>query len=190
MNLVLVTDSIEGLNPLIRAASAAGWFVLKQIGPNDQASLAVKELDLDAVVFVTDEIDRHTLKEMELINKQSPVPVVVMTRDNSQSSIDAAVKAGCTTYVVDCADPERIGSLLQVARAKFFETQRLSKELEKTRNELADRKLIDRAKGIIMQSRGISEDEAFKALRKLAMDKNKRIGEVAEQVISAAEVLV
>jgi len=190
MDLILVTDSIEGLNPLIKAASTAGWRVRKHIGPNDQASLSVKEVHPDAVVFVTDEVDRQTLKEMKAINEDSPVPIVLMTRDNSQDSIDAAVKAGCTAYVVDCADPERIGSLLQVAKAKFSETQRLSTELEKTRNELADRKSTDRAKGIIMQARGLSEDEAYKALRKLAMDKNKRIGEIAEQIIAAAEILV
>ncbi|MFW2438570.1 MAG: ANTAR domain-containing response regulator [Arenicellales bacterium] len=190
MDLILVTDSIEGLNPLIKAASTAGWRVRKHIGPNDQASLSVKEVHPDAVVFVTDEVDRQTLKEMKAITEDSPVPIVLMTRDNSQDSIDAAVKAGCTAYVVDCADHERIGSLLQVAKAKFSETQRLSTELEKTRNELADRKSTDRAKGIIMQARGLSEDEAYKALRKLAMDKNKRIGEIAEQVIAAAEILV
>ena len=190
MDLILVTDSIEGLNPLIQAASTAGWRVRRHIGPNDQASLSVQEVLPDAAVFVTDEVDRHTLKEMKAITEKNPVPIVVMTRDNSQDSIDAAVKAGCTTYVVDCSDPQRIGSLLQVAKAKFSETQRLNRELEKTRNELADRKSIVRAKGIIMQARGISEDEAYKALRKLAMDRNMRISEISDQIIAAAEVLV
>lgn len=190
MDLFLVTDSLEGLNALINATAAAGWRVSKHIGPNDQASHHVKERRPDAVVFVTDEVDRPTLRDMRAISETSPVPIVVMTRDKSEASIDAAVKAGTTAYVVDCADPNRIGPLLQVARSRFAEIQRLNNELVKTRSELADRKIIDRAKGIIMKARGLSEDEAFKAMRKLAMDRNKRISEVAEQIIAAAEVLV
>lgn len=190
MDLFLVTDSLEGLNPLIDAATAAGWTVSRHIGPNDQASLHVRQHKPDAVVFVTDEVDRPTLKEMSAITETAPVPIVVMTRDKSETAIDAAVKAGSTAYVVDCSDPNRIGSLLQVARSRFTEIQRLNQELEKTRTELADRKVIDRAKGIIMQARGLTEDEAFKAMRKLAMDRNKRISDVAEQIIAAAEVLV
>ena len=79
MDLILVTDSIEGMNPLIKAASAAGWCVRKHIGSNDKASLYVKEFHPDAVVFVTDEVDRKTLKEMKAITEDNPAPIVVMT---------------------------------------------------------------------------------------------------------------
>ncbi len=190
MDLYLITDSQEGHAPLIDAASTAGWTVSRHSGPIDQASLHIQQLQPDAAVFVTDAVDDLVLQEMRNIRDSAPLPIVVMTRDKSEEAIDAAVKAGTTAYVVDCSDPGRIGSLLKVARSRFAEIQRLNRELDKTRSELADRKVIDRAKGIIMQARGLSEDEAFKAMRKLAMDRNKRISEVAEQIIAAAEVLV
>ena len=91
---------------------------------------------------------------------------------------------------MDCSDTGRIDLLLKVAQTRFKEQQSLHKELQDTKNALEARKLIDRAKGIIMKQKSLSEDEAYKAMRKLAMNHNRRIGEIAEQIIAASEVLV
>ncbi len=116
--------------------------------------------------------------------------MIIFTRDSQPDSIVDAVKAGASTYVVDCHDAERLGSLLGVAKARFDEQQRLKGELQQTKKALYDRKNVEKAKGIIMKTKSLSEDQAYSAMRKLAMNRNKRIGEIAEQVISAAEVLV
>ena len=98
------------------------------------------------------------------------------------------VRGGGSKSALSTPLPEN--SLLEVAKARFDEQQRLKKELLQTRSALQDRKCIEKAKGIIMSSRNLSEDQAYQALRKLAMNRNKRLGEIAEQIISASEVLV
>jgi response regulator NasT len=130
------------------------------------------------------------MSEMSAITEKRPIPMLVYTRDSRPDSIDTAVKAGATAYVVDCNDPERLGPLLDVARYRFEEQQRLKQELLLTKSALQDRKRIEKAKGIIMKTKRLSEDQAYKAMRKLAMNHNKRMGEIAEQIISASEVLV
>lgn len=190
MDLVVVTDGYEDTVALVDAAASAGWQVVRVVNITANPAVLVVETEPDAVVFVVDQLGDNIIREMATIREKYPLPVVVMTHDKLPESIDAAVAVGCTTYVVDCSDPGRIPTLLQVAKSRFRSTQRLSRELEKTRTELADRKYIDRAKGILMETRGVGENEAFQLLRKMAMDRNKRLGEVAEQIIAAAEVLI
>jgi len=105
------------------------------------------------MIIVNDEIDRSVLREMRAISEKRPTPMLVFTRDSQQESIDLAVKAGATAYVVDCNDPERLVSLLGVAKARFEEQQRLKKELAQTKNALQERKSVEKAKGIIMISK-------------------------------------
>jgi len=93
-------------------------------------------------------------------------------------------------YVVDCDNVERIGVLLEVAMVRFNNSQQLKKELHKARMTLAERNSVEKAKGIIMRQRKINEDTAYQLLRKLAMDRNRRIGEIAEEMIAAAEILI
>ena len=190
MDLILVADCLDSSQPLLRAASKAGYRILKLIGPDDEASHYVDTLCPDAMIIVSDEMDRPILREMRTITEKHPTPMLVFTRDAQNESIDLAVKAGATAYVVDCNEPERLPTLVGVARARFDEQQRLKKELLQTRNALQERKSVEKAKGIIMKSKRLSEDQAYKAMRKLAMNSNKRMGEIAEQIISASEVLV
>ncbi|MBT8134722.1 MAG: ANTAR domain-containing protein [Gammaproteobacteria bacterium] len=190
MDLILVADNLDSAQPLLRVASKSGYRIVKLIEVDADASRYVESLRPDALIVLSDEIDRLVLRQMKAITAKQPLPMVVFTRDSNPDSIDAAVKAGASTYVVDCNDPERLGSLLGVARSRFDEQQRLQKELLQTKIALSDRKNVERAKGIIMKTKSVSEDQAYNAMRKLAMNHNKRIGEIAEQIISASEVLV
>ena len=190
MDLILVADCLDSTQPLLKVASKAGYRIMKLIESNDDTSSYVESLRPDAVIYISDEIDRLLLRQMRTITERQPVPMVVFTRDSTAGSIDAAVKAGATAYVIDCNDPERLGSLLGVAKARFDEQQRLKNELVQTKNALFERKNVEKAKGIIMKTKSLSEDQAYSAMRKLAMNHNKRIGEIAEQIISASEVLV
>lgn len=190
MNLILVADNLDNSRSIIMAAATAGYFVVKQVGPQDDASSYVDQLHPDGMIVISDEMDRETLREMRNVTHESPLPIVVFTRDDKDESISAAVKAGASAYVVDCTDPGRIGSLMRVAQLRFNEQQLLKKELTDTKNALQARKQIDKAKGIIMKQKGLSEDLAYQAIRKLAMNHNKRIGDIADQIIAAAEVLI
>lgn len=190
MDLILVADCLDSTRPLLKVASKAGYRIMKLIESNDDASHYVTSLRPDVLIFISDEIDRTLLRQMRAITEKLPTTMIVFTRDAQSDSINAAVKAGASTYVVDCHEPERLGSLIDVARARFEEQERLKKELFQTKNALNDRKNVEKAKGIIMKTKSLSEEQAYNALRKLAMNHNKRIGEIAEQIISAAEVLV
>jgi response regulator NasT len=190
MELLLVADSLDRSQPLLRVASDVGYHILRSIGIDDGASKYVDTLRPDAVIIVTKKIDHIVLREMSAINERHPTPMLIFTHDSQPASIDAAVKAGAGSYVVDCHKPERLATLLGIAVTRFEEQQRLKSDLLQTKNALQERKSVEKAKGIIMKSKSLSEDQAYKAMRKLAMNHNKRIGEIAEQIISASEVLV
>jgi response regulator NasT len=190
MDLILVADCPDSSQPLLRAASKSGYRILKLIGPNDEVGRYVNSLRPDAIIIVSDEIDRSVLREMRAVSKTRPTPILVFTRDSQPDSIDSAVKAGATVYVVDCNESGRLGSLLGVAKARFDEQQRMKQELWQTKIALQERKTVEKAKGIIMKSKSLSEDQAYQAMRKIAMNRNKRMAEIAEQIISASEILV
>ena len=190
MDLLIVADSVERTQPLLHAAGEAGYRMVKFVGPNDEVALYASSMEVDAIVFVCDEIERAELREMRSITESCPMPMLVLTRDARQTSIDAAVRAGVSAYVVDCVDLSRLASLLQVAHARFNQHRELINELNTARSALEQRKVIEKAKGIIMRQRNLDEDHAYRAMRKLAMDHNKKIAEVAGQIVTAAEVLL
>ena len=190
MDLIFVTDSLSSTQPLIEVAHKLGHRVLKYIGSDDEVAHYVESMHPDALIFICNEIDRTALREMRSVSEKSPTPILVFTRDTDAASIDAAVKAGASSFVVDCDDSTRLGSLLDVAKVRFKEQQRLINELQQTKKALNERKTIEKAKGIIMQTKNLNEDQAYNAMRKLAMSHNKSIAELAEQIITAAEVLV
>jgi response regulator NasT len=115
--------------------------------------------------------------------------VVLFTDEDDRSIIREAVRSGVTAYIVDGLAAERVVPIVQVAVARFEDYQTLKTERDLAQQKLAERKVVERAKGILMSKRGMSEDEAYHALRKMAMEKKLRMGEVAERVISMADLL-
>jgi response regulator NasT len=124
-----------------------------------------------------------------MLNQDQPKPIVLFAERSDDETIAAAMRAGVSAYVVDALNPKLLKSIMQVAIARFREFQALRRELEETRTKLAERKLIDKAKGLLMQHKSLSEQDAYQALRKLAMDRNQRIGDVARNVIAVMELL-
>lgn len=190
MDLLLVTDGRQDTGPLVAAAVEANWRVVMELAPDELVRRGAQGMTADAVVILCERIDTAPVRVLQALSAARHLPVVVITRDARPGSIEAAVQAGATGYVVDCADPKRIGPLLEVARVRFREQQRLRTELHKAKTSLAERKNVDRAKAILMQQKHLSEAQAYQTLRKLAMSRNKRLGEVASDIILAAEVLI
>ena len=124
------------------------------------------------------------------MNKNMPRPVVIFTLEDGQTTIRDAVKAGVSAYIVDGLDPRRIKPIVEVARARFEDTQALRRELDEISQKLSDRKLVDKAKGVLMKARGIDEDAAYHAMRKLAMERGQTMAKVARDVIDMARVLL
>ncbi|MEF3076866.1 ANTAR domain-containing protein [Methylobacter sp. Wu1] len=128
------------------------------------------------------------LKMVLDINQNHSIPVVMFAEDQQTDTINKVIKAGVSAYIVDGLEPKRIKSIVEIAIARFKEQQALKEELKKTKTQLEDRKHIDRAKAILIKSQGYSEDEAYRALRKLAMDRKMSLGDMAKNVIAMAEL--
>lgn len=128
------------------------------------------------------------LKMVLDINQHHSIPVVMFAEDQQTDTINKVIKAGVSAYIVDGLEPKRIKSIVEIAIVRFKEQQALKEELKKTKTQLEDRKHIDRAKAILIKSQGYSEEEAYHALRKLAMDRKISLGDMAKNVIAMAEL--
>ena len=160
-------------------------------------TLKLKELDVmkivqtlnpDVVVLNLYAPNEAVLRTIVDINQNCSLPVVIFAEDQQTETINKVIKAGVSAYIVDGLEPKRIKFIIDIAIARFKEQQALKDELKKTKTQLEDRKLMDRAKAILIKSQGYTEDQAYHALRKLAMDRNIAIGEMAKNVISMAEL--
>jgi response regulator NasT len=149
----------------------------------------VESFTPDVIIIEVDSPSRDTLEHLAIINEHNPKPVVVFSNDDDSALIGKAIRSGVSAYVVDGLAHNRVLGILEVAMTRFREYQALKEELMQVKSQLADRKVIEKAKGFLMKQKGIDEDTAFKALRKMAMDKGKGVAEVAAAVVSVAELL-
>ncbi|WP_181699469.1 ANTAR domain-containing response regulator [Chthonobacter albigriseus] len=146
-------------------------------------------LDPDVVIIDLENPSRDVLEQMFQVSRVVSRPVAMFVDQSDAQMIEAAVDAGVSAYVVDGLKKERIKAIVDMAISRFNAFSKLKRELDEAKSELAERKLIERAKGILMKHRGLSEAEAHAALRKTAMNENKRMAEIAQSVITAASLL-
>jgi len=149
----------------------------------------VAEHSPDVVLIDTESPSRDVLEQLAVMSSSAPRPVVLFTEDAEDDTIRAALRAGVSAYIVDGISPARLDPIMRVAMERFQADQKLRAELDDTRGRLEERKLVERAKGILMKQRGVSEDEAFTALRSHAMDRGIRLAEAAKQVIDISALL-
>lgn len=149
----------------------------------------IVDVDPDVIFMDLENPNRDVLEQMFQVSRVVHRPVAMFVDSSDASMIEAAVEAGVGAYVVDGLRKERVQPILDMCISRFKVFARLRDELERTRVALEDRKLIERAKGILMQQRRLREDEAYAMLRKTAMDANLRLADVAQSVITAAELL-
>jgi response regulator NasT len=154
------------------------------------------QLQPDMVIVDAESAARDALEHVVMATREAPRPIVMFTNDSDTRHVPEAVAAGVTAYVVAGLAPERIRPILHVAMARFRHEQALKRELAETRSELdelsaelRDRKLIDRAKGLLMQRQGLSEADAYSKLRKTAMDRGLKLAEVAQRMLDVADLL-
>lgn len=149
----------------------------------------IVELDPDVIVIDLESPNRDALEHMFQVSRAAKRPVAMFVDRTDDASIEAAIDAGVSAYVVDGLKKERIKPILDTAIRRFRAFERLRQELDQARSELSERKRIERAKGILMRTRGLAEEEAYALLRSTAMQQNKRIAEIAESLITAARLL-
>ena len=143
----------------------------------------------DIVLIDIDNPTRDMLEELTLASGPLERPVAMFVSGNSDGLAAAAIEAGVSAYVVDGLAPARIKPVMDTAIARFAMVRQMRNELAETRRALEERKVIDRAKGLLMKAKGIDEDAAYALLRKTAMDRGRRVADVAEALVTAAGLL-
>ena len=158
---------------------------------NDVVGIARKidEAVPDVIVIDLENPNRDMLESMFQLTRAVQRPIAMFVDRSDQASIEAAVEAGVSAYVVDGLKRERVKPIVDMAISRFNAFARMARELEDARSQLESRKLIDRAKGLLMSTRGLSEADAYALLRKTAMNQNRKISEIAESLIMAAGLL-
>jgi response regulator NasT len=157
---------------------------------DDTARLLARiyEIDPDVILIDLENPSRDVLEQMFQVSRAVRRPVAMFVDQSDAASIEAAVDAGVSAYIVGGLRKERVQNILDLCISRFNAFARLQDELDRTKSALEERKVIDRAKGILMNAKNLSEDAAYALLRKTAMNENKKIAEVAQSVITAAEL--
>lgn len=187
---ILIVDA----NP-VRAAiieeglREAGFADLVRIGATQGLIAAIEMHDPDVVVIDLEDPSRDALADMFLVSQHVKRPITMFVDQSDAASIEAAVEAGVSAYIVDGLRKERMRPILQTCISRFNAFRKLREELDEARSQLEERKLVDRAKGIVMRLKGLSEDEAYALLRKTAMNEKRKLVDIARSIITAAEVL-
>jgi response regulator NasT len=189
LRIAVVDDSPVRAAILEEGLREAGHAQITRLKPSPTLLKELSQLDPDVVIIDLVNPSRDSLEQMFQISRHVPRPVAMFVDQSDAPMVEAAIEAGVSAYVVDGLKKERVKSILDMSISRFRAFARLKGELAEARAELEERKLIEKAKGILMQRRGIAEPEAYTLLRKTAMNENRRIIDVAQSVITAAELL-
>jgi two-component system, response regulator / RNA-binding antiterminator len=166
-----------------------GYNIVAVLPADTFLSERLAQLQPDMIIVDAESDARDALEHVVMATRQARRPIVLFTNDNDTSHVRDAVAAGVSAYIVAGLSPERIRPILDVAMARFEHEQGLRSELASAKTELQDRKVIERAKGLLMQRQNLDEPAAYARLRKAAMDKGLRLGEVAQRMLDAADLL-
>ena len=189
MRVLVVGESAEQAALLRDGLQLAGYEVTASLSSSLALLKSIDEQRPDVIVIDTDSPSRDVLEHLVMVTQHTPRPIVMFASDGAPETIREATKAGVSAYVVDGLDSKRIKAIVAAAVARFDELQGLRGQLAAAEQRLAERKVIDRAKGLLMKARTLDEPAAYEAMRKMAMDRKLKLGEVAQRVIDAADLL-
>ncbi len=189
LKVMLLNDGEGRAASLRQTLAAAGVLVVAEAAPGMDLAAAIEDAAPDVVLIDSDAPGRDTLEYVCVASEHSDRPVVMFTGDGTRAAIREALQAGVAAYVVGDVPAARIESLLTVAIERFAVEKSRREALREAKLRLADRQWVEKAKGILMQTRSISEDEAHRLLRERAMQAQKRLGEVAREVVEFSQWL-
>jgi response regulator NasT len=188
LNIVIVDDSPVRAAILEEGLREAGYVNVVRIEGTTKLLARIYAIDPDVILIDLENPSRDVLEQMFQVSRIVKRPVAMFVDQADTASIQASVDAGVSAYIVNGLKKERIKSILDLCISRFNAFSRLQSELEQTRSALEERKVIDRAKGILMKAKNLSEEQAYTLLRKTAMNENRKIAEVAQSVVTAAEL--
>jgi len=191
MSVILIIDESPARAQTIAAClTAAGHQVAAVLASAQELAARSVAVKPDVILVAADSPSRDMLKHLTQMQRDTPRPVVMLTQDGDAGQIRAAFRAGVSAYVVDNLDLARLKSIVNVAIARFEEQQNLKQELAVANKRLSDRIVVERAKGLLIKTRGLDEDKAYEALRKLAMDRAEPLAKVAADLVAMAKLLL
>lgn len=184
LSVLLVTDSNDSNSEMMSSLKSSGCDTIKRLQTGTNLLKTLSDTNFDLVVLEVDKPTTALFEELSIVHEYCPKPVVCFSNERDSKIIEKSVKAGVTAYIVDGKDPTRIKPIIEVAMLRFNECQAVKKELAQVKDKLSERAIIEKAKGLMIEHKNLSEDFAYKTLRKMAMDQGKKISVVAREVCS------
>ena len=189
LSIVVVEEDRDRATAIVDALKDSGECEVHVIGNTSGLARKIAIHSPDIVLIDYDNPTRDMLEELTLASGPLERPVAMFVSGAAGELAQAAIEAGVSAYVVDGLRPERIKPVLDIAVARFQMVRQMRTELAETRRALEERKVIDRAKGMIMKAKGLNEEQAYMLLRKTAMDQGRRVADVAEALVTASGLL-
>jgi response regulator NasT len=189
LKIVIVDESPVRAAILEEGLREAGFTAVEHIAEMHNLLARVYALDPDVIVIDLENPSRDVLEQMFQVSRAVRRPVAMFVDQSDSASIQASVDAGVSAYIVDGLKKERLKSILDLCISRFNAFARLQDELDRTKSALEERKVIDRAKGLLMKLKGLTEDEAYVLMRSTAMRDKKKIADIAQSIITASELL-
>lgn len=167
----------------------AGYDIIASLPADLYLPERIAQLQPDLIIIDAESDARDVLEHIVIATRDERRPIVLFTEDGATASIDAAMAAGVSAYIVAGLQAERIAPVLNVALSRFRQEEKLRAELDDTRHKLAERKVIERAKGLLMTHHGLTEDQAYQRLRTMAMNKKLKLAEIAQRILDVEDLL-
>ena len=187
--ILVVEEDAAKVRQIIDALNDAGWTDVHALAQPIGLRHAIKKISPDIVLIDLANPDRDTLEHLSLVSGTWARPVAMFVDQTDDELTQAALSAGVSAYVVDGLQMNRIKPVLETAIARFQMMRQMKSELDAAKRALEDRKTIERAKGFLMRQRNLTEDEAYGLLRKTAMDQGRKVIDVAQALVTAADIL-
>lgn len=187
-DLALAAQAQRG-NALRIGLLEAGYDIIASLPADLYLPERIAQLQPDLIIIDAESDARDVLEHIVIATRDERRPIVLFTEDGATASIDAAMAAGVSAYIVAGLQAERIAPVLNVALSRFRQEEKLRAELDDTRHKLAERKVIERAKGLLMTHHGLTEEQAYQRLRTMAMNKKLKLAEIAQRILDVEDLL-
>ena len=189
LSILIIDENRIRASIIEQGLREAGHEVVAVLHDVREVGRAIERQTPDVVIIDLENPNRDQLEHFFTLSRAIRRPIAMFVDRSDASAIEAAVEAGVSAYVIDGLRKERVKPILDMAISRFNAFSRLSKELEAARGELEDRKTIEKAKAILLETRGLNEADAYALLRRTAMNQNRKIADVAQSLITAADML-
>jgi response regulator NasT len=188
LRILLVDQNVMRASILEEGLREAGYVNVTVVRDMQNLLRKIVDSDPDVIFIDLENPNRDVLEQMFQVSRCVQRPIAMFVDRSDTDMIKAAVHAGVGAYVVDGLKKERVKAILDMAVSRFYAFNEMREELDRTKQALEDRKLVDRAKGILMKERGLTEEAAYALLRKAAMNENRRVAEIAQSLVTASKL--